>query len=689
MEVKEKSKKRELIKSIAIVFLAVLLVLTFFSNTFMNRSLPEVSTEMISSGTINAKIRGSGTVTPNEAYEVIIDQTREVRSVCVKVGDTVAQGDLLFVLGDIESQELQEAQEQLQNLNLEYQKRVLELSKSYASEDREVQKLQEDLQKAIAERDANVVSDAEISYAKGDLKQAESVLSELKDYDALDDEETTEAQAAVTKWSGEVSTAETAVETYEKQLDELESGGSIDRDRQIEDAREALDQAEAAWKSGWRAYKSEIEELVAKVNEYLKDEGKVDLDQIDGKENPYDLPFFDNDDQSYIEAYLTEQGTTAKPQTPDTDTAERAEDTPAFSDKEYQTAYDAVLAAQKDWMAKSKTLERLLEDDSLSSDSAAQQERAIRRKLNDAKDDLRRAQRELEDAQDTLDELTSGSKELRTRIKQYESAVSDLTKQVEELEKKKTTYDAAVATVDEKERALTDALSGKDIDKQMNDLDLQAARLNIQKQQELVDKYRKEAVDTEIKANVSGTISAINVTPGKTTSAGSAMAVIDVVDRGYTIKVPVTAQQAKQVKVGDTADVTNYYWGNDITATLEAIAPDPAKPGQGKLLVFRITGEIDAGASITLSIGQKSASFDAIVPKSALRSDTNGDFVLVLTSKSTPLGNRYYATRVDVQILAQDDTSAAVSGVSQNDYVITTASKPLEAGTQVRMVDNA
>lgn len=685
MEVKEKSKKRELIKSIAIVFLAVLLVLTFFSNTFMNRSLPEVSTEMISSGTINAKIRGSGTVTPNEAYEVIIDQTREVRSVCVKVGDTVAQGDLLFVLGDIESQELQEAQEQLQNLNLEYQKRVLELSKNYASEDREVQKLQEDLQKAIAERDANVVSDAEISYAKGDLKQAESVLSELKDYDALDDEETTEAQAAVTKWSGEVATAETAVETYEKQLDELESGGSIDRDRQIEDAREALDQAKFAWKSEWLAYGSEIHALVDEVNKQTPSPG---IEVITSKDYPEG--YLDNHAQSYIEAYLTEHGTGSKePSTGGTDTAERAEDIPEFTDKEYQTAYDAVLAAQKDWVSKRKTLDRLLEDDDISSGSAAQQEREIRRKLNDAKDDLRRAQRELEDAQDTLDELTSGSKELRTRIKQYESAVSDLTKQVEELEKKKTTYDAAVATVDEKERALTDALSGKDIDKQMNDLDLQAARLNIQKQQELVDKYKKEAVDTEIKANVSGTISAINVTPGKTTSAGSAMAVIDVVDRGYTIKVPVTAQQAKQVKVGDTADVTNYYWGNDITATLEAIAPDPAKPGQGKLLIFRITGEIDAGASITLSIGQKSASFDAIVPKSALRSDTNGDFVLVLTSKSTPLGNRYYATRVDVQILAQDDTSAAVSGVSQNDYVITTASKPLEAGTQVRMVDNA
>ena len=57
-------------------------------------------------------------------------------------------------------------------------------------------------------------------------------------------------------------------------------------------------------------------------------------------------------------------------------------------------------------------------------------------------------------------------------------------------------------------------------------------------------------------------------------------------------------------------------------------------------------------------------------------------------AKSSPLGNRYIATRVDVQVLAQDDTTAAVSGLSFGDYVITTSSKPLEAGMQVNMVEN-
>lgn len=692
MEVKEKSKKRELIKTIAIIFLVVLLLLTFFSNTIMNRSLPEVATGMVNSGTINAKIRGSGTVSANETYEVIINQTREIRSVCVKVGDTVSQGDLLFVLGDVESQELQEAQNQLDTLNIEYQKQLLNLSKEYATNDLNVKTLQEDLQKAIQQRDANVVTDAEISYAKGDLATAKNELTQIglvvDELNAMltDNEEYQEAQAAVTKWTQEVSNAETAVETYEKQLEELETGGSVDLDRQIADAKSALKRAETTWKSEWLAYKDTIKALIDTVN--ATSSANIALDEISG----YPAPVLNSNAQIYIEAYLTQNVETPPPATGgETETRAAAD----YSGSDYKEAYDAVLAAQNDWETKKTTLDRLVDDQDIASGSASEQRRAIQKKLDEAESELRSAQRELRDAEDALEEASSDNSALKEQIKLYEAAkreqdarIETLNNQITTLEEKKTAYDAAVATIAEKERALEEALNGKDIDKQLNDLDLQATRLNIQKQQELVDKYKAEAIGTEIKANVSGVVSAINVSAGKETTAGSPMAVINVVDRGYTIKIPVTNEQAKQVKVGDTAEVSNYYWGNDIQATLESITSDPDKPGQGKLLIFRITGEIDDGTTISLSIGQRSANYDSIIPKSALREDTNGHFVLVVTAKSSPLGNRYIATRVDVQVLAEDDTNAAVSGLAQGDYVITTSSKPLEAGTQVRLVEN-
>ena len=62
---------------------------------------------------------------------------------------------------------------------------------------------------------------------------------------------------------------------------------------------------------------------------------------------------------------------------------------------------------------------------------------------------------------------------------------------------------------------------------------------------------------------------------------------------------------------------------------------------------------------------------------------------MIVEAKSTPLGNRYIARRVDVQVLAKDDINSAVSGgLTTSDYVITTSSKPLEPGMQVRLVEN-
>ena len=69
---------------IGVPVLAVLLVLTFFSKTIMNASLPEVATQQVSSGAINARIRGQGTVEASEVYNVTIKQTRKVSSVLVK-----------------------------------------------------------------------------------------------------------------------------------------------------------------------------------------------------------------------------------------------------------------------------------------------------------------------------------------------------------------------------------------------------------------------------------------------------------------------------------------------------------------------------------------------------------------------------------------------------------------------------
>jgi len=99
-----------------------------------------------------------------------------------------------------------------------------------------------------------------------------------------------------------------------------------------------------------------------------------------------------------------------------------------------------------------------------------------------------------------------------------------------------------------------------------------------------------------------------------------------------------------------------------------------------------VEGDVAAGDQLTLAIGEKSRNYELIVPNSAIRSDANGYFVLVLQSKASPLGTRYVANRVDIQKVAEDDQNTAVTGgLVSYDYVITTASAPVESGDLVRL----
>ena len=216
---------------------------------------------------------------------------------------------------------------------------------------------------------------------------------------------------------------------------------------------------------------------------------------------------------------------------------------------------------------------------------------------------------------------------------------------------------------------------------------MQKAKEDIEKQKELIESLKKDADAQEVTAKVGGIIGEINVNAGNSIGADVPLAVINLIDRGYTVQIPVSIDDAKKVKVGDSAELLNY-WGGNVSVILEKIITDPSNPSRGRMLVFRVDGDIEPGANVTISIGQKSANYDALVPLAALREDTNGKYVLVITSKSTPLGNRYTAVRADVQELGRDDSYAAISGVAAGDFVITTASQPISSGMQIRLADN-
>ena len=657
-------KKRGWVKNAVIAFLSIMLVLTFFSNTIMNRSLPEVATAFVESGTINAKIRGSGTVSAGESYDVVMDQTRKVSSVLVKVGDLVETGDVLFTLSETESDELKQAQDTLENMRLNYQKSVLNMdSADYAQENRNIQKAREALTEAKAEMENCAVSDDQIYQAQMTLKEAQRAKKDLEEaLKKLQDDRSESAsrydtlEAQITAWEKECETLSDAIDGYEKQIRSLKAGtGNLAGD--LKNAKDELKACQKTYADLRITYGTYYDSLMEKAKAIAA-----------GNDIVIQMAALVNKDDAVREEKI------------------------AF--EKLQPAVDAVDAAQ----AKVDTLQALVDGQSSVQAQISQLEETLSQAEDDyssRKKDIKSAKRELSDLED---EVTDYKEEEDWYEQQIDSAgenVETLSDQYDQLKQLKSNYKAAEERVKDCQNSLDDLLfalaeqkkaDGKTAASQQ--LDLEKARKDIQEQEERVAELKANALGAEVTAKVSGQISSLNVTAGRDAGAGETLAVIEVVDRGYTVRLPVTTEQSQKVRLGDKASVTNYYWGQQIDATLTQIINDPSNPGKGKLLVFTLTGDISSGQNVTLSVGEKSANYDAIVPNSALRTDTNGTFVLVVMAKSSPLGNRYIATRVDVQVLAQDDTTAAVSGLSFGDYVITTSSKPLEAGMQVNMVEN-
>ena len=644
MNNENRSPRKEVIKNIAIVFLAVLLVLTFFSNTFMNYTLPQVSAVYVSQGTISEQIRGSGTVEAAESYEVKFDQTRTIKSVAVKTGQTINAGDTLFELEDSDSDELTQAQKDLDDKELDYKKAVLAQSDSskYQSDYLEIQKAEKELSELQAKYQAALAGTDPLSSA-------------LNDYNSL-------------KSRSDKLTKEK--EDLSNQLSAVNADTSDDMINLTVDYYETL-----------RADKDLVTEL----------EKKVETAQADYDDLSKDVGA-DTDYASKIE-----------------ETRKAIESATVELNQLYISLYNA--KADDDTTSISASIAtKSLEIDQLQRDlsnylAKSTTSGVLKTKLKNAESTLNKAKKNLNSAKDTLsNDVRSIKLEIKAKLDKVTAELDDVTLK---LTNAGTAKDDATAagylsasqlelkiseqkdTVDNLYAALEIKKQTDSVTNESNQLDLEAKKKDIERQKKKVEKLKSEAFDAVVTAKMGGTVESVSVTAGSEVAAGTVAAVISVSDLGYTVSFSVKNDQAKKVKVGDKAEITSWYWGDSFSATLSEVKTDTANPQTQKTLVFNVTGsDISTGQTITLSMGSKGQPYSAVVPNAAVREDSNGKFVLVMEAKSSPLGNRYKAVRYDIEVLAKDDNNTAVNGLMGSEYVITTSTKPIQAGDQVRPAES-
>ena len=565
-------KRREWVKNAAIIFLSVMLVLTFFSNTFMNYSLPEVAAQYVQSGTITAKIRGTGTVESGDPYNVKISETRTISSVLVKTGDKVEKGDPLFLLEDKESKELTDAQAALDKAMLDF----------------------------------------ELALLSGDISN--STFQNVQNGNV----------ASINTYQSRIVAAEAEIDRWQKQVDEATNA--------INQLKTAQVNVDAGGTPDTGSEQNKVNAAQAALN---SDEVKIAKDKI----------------SEWQAAQATCQATIDK--------------------------YNENIASS---VSGNGFVNQVTEDEYQLALKNREQYQSL---INERQAFINNNQDKVKAYDEKVKALADANKALADKQNSKENSTNSLTVQTQnwqtELDKRNIQLKAAQDT---KEQLLKDISTELNLDYQLDSL---------QKQRDDIAKLQENAVGASIEAPISGTITSVTVKAGDEAQPDTALVTMQPEGKGFTMSFSVTNDQAKRLSVGDKADLVNSWRYSDMDITLASIKPDTTDPGQKKLLTFDITGdEVTPGQSLNVSVGQKSANYDLIVPNSAIREDSNGKFILIVESKSSPLGNRYVATRVDVEVLASDDTQSAVSGALYgSEFVITTSTQPVEAGKLVRLANNS
>lgn len=581
------SKRREWIKTAAIIFLSIMLVLTFFSQTIMNHSLPEVATKYVQNGSITTKIRGTGTVESGDPYTVEIPGIyvgRKVSSIPVKVGDKVTKGDVLMYLADGDGEELEAAKDAL-----DAAKAVLETAQSAYD---------------MAILDSNITT-SEIGSANAGVSAStyRQMITNLQN-------SLKEAKEKLEPHEVAVAQLEQAIADCDKQISYIGQQKTLAASR-VETAGTKKEQATAVKNSADSAAASAESILNQKKTEQADLETAIENGLVPEEE---------------IEAKRT-------------------------------AAQEAVKAAEDKFAEKKKAQE----------DAAAA--------LKNADDELNAAVRNQDelDASQDMNNITGLRMGYEMSLYNHQKELQAANSDVESIQKDLNDLIGKIADVN-KLQELQDAID--------------AAQKEVNTKKAKVAELEGEVQGSAVTADISGTITTINVTSGKKIQTQDVM-VLQPEGQGYFMSFSVSSDQAKTVSVGDKASLVNSWYYNDMDIVLQSIKPDKQDPAKKKMLTFTVNGETTAGQTLNVSVGQRSMNYDYIVPNSAIKEDNNGKFILIVESRNSPVGNRYIATRVDVQVLASDDTQSAISGAINGwEYVITTSSKPINPGDQVRMSEN-
>lgn len=248
-------------------FLAVMLVFTILSRAVSGAAMAKVETVKISTGTIDHKVMGSGKAEAGKEIAVYTEAGQRVKEICVQEGQSVEEGEVLFLV------DLQELEEQILAAEQELEKLKLQGQDAQSAQSVERQNRQNARNRAAEDYNTAVAQgNGAVSEAKAAWDRAEQELQQFIQ-NSPNPGKTSQAQSTIVPETDEGQAEKEGGKTESGEEQDLEADESQKSSAHYnEESGTGKASQENGWTgesdqtvAEWETRKTELEEAVAQA----------------------------------------------------------------------------------------------------------------------------------------------------------------------------------------------------------------------------------------------------------------------------------------------------------------------------------------------------------------------------------------------------------------------------------------
>ena len=303
---------------------------------------------------------------------------------------------------------------------------------------------------------------------------------------------------------------------------------------------------------------------------------------------------------------------------------------------------------------------------------------------------IQRAQEELSQAQEKYDRYIQNPEQFPELSKeQLESEVAEKNFAYQEaLRNKDDAVYVAQKAIDSASLSVPNDNSG------IVQMEMEKEKIEIQ----LRELQKIKDQEGEVKAPVKGVVAAIDAQVGARTAGTGDVRLADAsagarIVANFPSEYESYIQRGQSVEVTDKKETLPATQNTQTKLTIGAVQASEnvnAESSEGAEGGITATidvpaGVLEIGSFVGLKVSAPTQEYDSCIPISALNVGEKGKYyVNILEKKQTVLGSEWVVYKRDVELLFKNEKYAAITGVNQDEEVVTKTSRMLENGMHVK-----